>query len=291
MNTTHLHRRLLAVLGLACLTPFCVHAEVYINETFEGDTAGVAPSDPAQKTASQVLTAAGTGLIGTDNVAHYNDTSTTGGGGMEYNVGSSALGALQISFDLFNNNATASGTAANPLIFGVANWNNSSSTLMGANANRSFGIEFYQVGASSTVRVRNGTSTTVLTGSYDMAAVIKVSIFINDHDTNTLDYTMPGTSTTATLNANSAVIFLNGSLIGTETTAGFVLSSSVGSGNATGDATLGRLGFNSSSTNTPNFLIDNLYVSDISAVPEPSACAAFAGAGVLGLAFWRRRRA
>ena len=281
---------LLALLGFSALLPLARAQTVYINETFEDDTIGNAPTDASQKTAVQTLTAAGSGVIGTDNVAHLNDTSASGGGGMEYNVGSSALGSLFISFDLFNNAANATGTAANPLIFGVANWNSSSSTLLGANANRAFGLEFYQTGSSSTVRIRVGSSV-AHSGTYDMAASIKVSIFINDSDTGTMNYVMPGTSTTVTLNANSAVIYLNDALIGTETSSGFVMSMDAGSGNTTGDATLGRLGFNSSSTNTPNFFIDNLYASGVSAVPEPSTTAALAGVGILGFALWRRRRA
>lgn len=282
---------LLALLGFTTLLPLGLRAQtVYLNETFEDDTIGIAPSDTAQKTAVQVLTAAGSGVIGTDNVAQLNDTSTSGGASLEYNVGTSALGSMFISFDLFNNAANATGTAANPIIFGVANWNSSSSTLLGANANRAFGLEFYQTGSSSTVRIRVGSSV-AHSGTYDMASSIKVSIFINDSDTGTMNYVMPGTSTTATLNANSAVIYLNDSLIGTETSAGFVMSMDAGSGNTTGDATLGRLGFNSSSTNTPNFFIDNLYASSVSAVPEPSTAAALAGIGILGFALSRRRRA
>ena len=42
------------------------------------------------------------------------------------------------------------------------------------------------------------------------------------------------------------------------------------------------------STAGSNFTIDNV---TITAVPEPSTYAACAGAAVLGLAFWRRRRA
>jgi hypothetical protein len=41
-------------------------------------------------------------------------------------------------------------------------------------------------------------------------------------------------------------------------------------------------------TNGSNFVIDTV---KITAVPEPSTYAACAGAAVLGLAFWRRRRA
>ena len=96
--------------------------------------------------------------------------------------------------------------------------------------------------------------------------------------------------TVATLAANSAVVFINDSLFSTETSAGFVMSTTTGSGNTTGDATLGRIGFDTSSTTINDFLIDNVYASSISAVPEPSTYAAIAGAGILGFACWRRRR-
>ena len=50
----------------------------------------------------------------------------------------------------------------------------------------------------------------------------------------------------------------------------------------------------SSASGGPNFAVDNLLISyetaNFGAVPEPSTYAACAGAAVLGLAFWRRRR-
>ena len=281
----------LRLLALAAL-PIAAQAQiVYLDETFDTDTIGAVPADPARYTGAQVLTAAGSGLMGADNLAHFNDTGS-GGGSLEYNVGGSALGALFVSFDIFNNAANATGTAANPIIFGIGNWSTSGSTLLGANANRGFGLEFYQTGSSNTVRIRVG-GTVAYQGLYDMAAVIKVSVFINDHDTESLGYVVPGGSgATATLGANSAVVYLNDTLVGAEPSIGFVMSTATGSGNTTGNATLGRFGFNSSTTNTPNFLIDNLYASSIpSAIPEPSAFAALAGLATLGLAAARRRRA
>ena len=44
-------------------------------------------------------------------------------------------------------------------------------------------------------------------------------------------------------------------------------------------------------SNTSDFGIDNVLITHTTPVPEPSTYAACAGAAVLGLAFWRRRRA
>jgi hypothetical protein len=44
-------------------------------------------------------------------------------------------------------------------------------------------------------------------------------------------------------------------------------------------------------SNTSDFAIDNVLITHTTPVPEPSTYAACAGAAVLGLAFWRRRRA
>jgi hypothetical protein len=44
-------------------------------------------------------------------------------------------------------------------------------------------------------------------------------------------------------------------------------------------------------SNTSDFAIDNVVITHTTPVPEPSTYAACAGAAVLGLAFWRRRRA
>ncbi len=279
--------RLIALLGFAAL-PLGANAQItYINETFDSYTIGSAPPVVAGETplkrTTLVTVAAGNDDIGTGGqVAAFTDNSTTIGGILEYNAGAAALGSLHISFDLFNNNPTLS---SDPLYFSVGNWNTSTSVLLNAAAKRSFGLEFNQ--STGGVVVRHGGGT--YSGTYDTGALVSVSIFLNDHDTNTLDYLMPGTSTVATLNANSAVVFLNGTLVG-DATSGFVMSTVTGSGNTTGDATLGRLGFNSNTTQTVDFLIDNLYVTDVSAIPEPSAYAALAGVGGLGLAFWRRRR-
>jgi len=57
---------------------------------------------------------------------------------------------------------------------------------------------------------------------------------------------------------------------------------------ATSTRTFDAFAIYSVNTNGSNFAIDNVLIT---AVPEPSTYAACAGAAVLGLAFWRRRRA
>lgn len=279
---------LAAIAGLAASARAQV---VYLDETFESDTIGLAPTDSSQRRLSLVTVEAGSGVMGSDNLARINDNSSGAGGQLEYNLGSSALGSLYVQFDLVNNAPGGVGAGTQPLIFAVGNWSDSASALLNANANRAFGLEFSGTGETSTLKIRVGSSA-VFTSTYDMAALQTVKIFINDHDTYTLDYLMPGTGATATLGANSAVIFINDALVGAELSSGFAMSvSGTTGGNTTGDTTLGRLGFNSASATIADFSVDNIRVTSIpSAVPEPSAFATLAGLGALGLAALRRRR-
>jgi hypothetical protein len=214
-------------------------------------------------------------------VADYNDTSATGGGDLEYNVGASGLGNMYISFDLLNVASGTTGTAANPIIFGVGTWNNAAGALLGANANRAFGVEYYQTGASSTLRLRVA-GTAVYTTTYSMSSIQNVEIFINDSDLTTLSYVRPDGLGTASLAADSFVIYINDTLAGAAAT-GYAMNTAI----TTGDSNLGRLGFNSSSTTVTHFNIDNIYVTSV--VPEPAAVALLGLTGISVLAFRRRK--
>lgn len=279
-------------MGFACLLTLGAHAQTsYLNETFDAETIGNAPNDAAVRRTGLVTVEAGTGLIGTDNVAHFNDTSTSAGGILEYNVGESALGSLYVSFDIFNNASGNTGSATNPLTFSIGNWSTSTSVLLNATATRSFALEISQTGATNTLRIRTASGGILFQTTYDMAAVNNFKVFINDHSTTTVDYLIPDTTSVATLSADSAVIYINDSLVSGSVSSGFALNTTSASGYVLGDATLGRIGFNTTSSTTGDFLIDNIYASSIpSAVPEPSASAALAGLGLLGFAFWCRRR-
>jgi hypothetical protein len=286
MNLMKPNLLLVAAISALSLMPSSAHAVTYINETFEDDTIGVAPTDPAQKLVNQVTVAAGTGVIGTDNVAHFNDT-TTANGNLEYNVGTSnTIGSLYVQFDLLNNAPGNTGSAANPVIFGLGPWSASSGIQLGANASRALGVEFYQTGSSSTLKVRSN-STALVTATYDMSLLQTVKIWVNDNDSTTLDYTRPDNLTTATLGANSFVIWVNDALVGTETVGGLGMNVA-GVGSTVGNTTLGRVGFDSTTTTLADFSIDNLLVKDIAAIPEPSS-AALLLSGVILLGWFSRR--
>jgi hypothetical protein len=288
MNLMKPNLLLVAAISALSLMPSSAHAVTYINETFQDDTIGVAPTDPAQKNVVQVKTEAGTGLIGTDNVGRLNDTNSTLAGNLEYNVGTSnTVGSLYIQFDLLNNAPNTSGTAANPIIFSVGPWSNASGINLGANASRSFGIEFSLTGSSSTLKIRSN-STALVTSTYDMLALQTVKIWVNDNDSATLDYTRPDNSSTATLGANSVVVWINDALVGVETASGLGMNV-VGVGSTVGNTTLGRLGFATTTTTLADFSIDNVFVTDIAVIPEPSSAVLVLG-GVILLGWFSRGR-
>jgi len=276
---------LAAIIPALAFMPLRAHAVTYINETFEDDTIGSAPADAAQKNTNQVTVAAGTGVIGTDQVAHFNDTSSTANGTLEYNVGTSnTVGSLYIQFDLLNNAPGSTGSATNPVIFGVGPWSASTSIKLGANANRSFGVEFFLTGSSSTLKIRTNATAFVNT-TYNMLALQTVKIWVNDDDSATLAYTRPDTSATATLGVNSFVIWINDSLVATETDSGFGMNPLI----TVGNTTLGRLGFDSTTATTTDFSIDNVLVTDVAAIPEPTSAALVLCGGIL-LGWLARRR-
>jgi hypothetical protein len=281
--------RRVVILAAVALLPWTARAVIYVNETFEDDTVGTTPSDPAQKKVSQVTVESGTGVIGTDNTAHFNDINSGVTGNLEYNVGTSnTVGSLYIQFDLLNNAPGNTGSAANPIIFGLGPWSDSSGIQLGANASRSFGVEFYQTGSSDTLKVRSN-STALVTATYDMSALQTVKIWVNDNDSSALAYSRPDNSATAMLAANSFVIWINGALVGAEADSGLGMNV-VGAGSTVGNTTLGRVGFDTTTTALANFSIDNILVMDPIAVPEPSSAALLLG-GSLVLCWFSRRRA
>ena len=86
---------------------------VYLHETFEEHTVGETPVSPVLRRAEQVTVH----QVGDSKVAHYNDSSASGGA-LEYNVGMSGLSSLHVSFDLLNNNPQDE-TPKSSIIFSV----------------------------------------------------------------------------------------------------------------------------------------------------------------------------
>ena len=273
------------LLALTTIAPAVSAQTVYINETFDvSETIGNAPTDPAQRRSSVSTVQAGAGVIGTDNVARYADGSAATSGALEYSVGPTAVDNLYIRFEVLNNGAAG---ATGSFIFGVGLVNDGTgSTLTGAAA-RAVAVDFGS--ASGAVNIRSN-ATSFASGTYTSSALQTVKIWVNDKDDATVSYVRPDTSALATLNANSAVVWINNALVGGATESGISMSSVAGTVSAS--PTLGRFGFNSVSSAIADFSIDNLLVTSIPvAIPEPAASAALAGAGLLGLAALRRRRA
>ena len=271
------------LLALAALPSLAIAQTVYINETFDvSETVGNAPTDAAQRRNSVSTVQVGAGALGTDNVARFVDSSGTTSGALEYSVGVTAVDNLYIQFDVLNNGITG---AANSFIFGVGlvNDNNNSSVLGGA-ASRAIAVDFSSAGSSVNIR---STSTSFASGTYSGLQTVK--IWVNDKDSATVSYVRPVTSAIQTLNANSAVVWINNALVGSATASGISMSSLAATVSAS--PTLGRLGFNTTSAGIADFSIDNLLVTSIPvAIPEPAASAALGGAALLGLAALRRRR-
>lgn len=256
-----------ATLNLNVISPF-------VSETFEAYTPDVAvpivsPTSVTSgiKTVAQVSTKTGISAIGgtLGKVAWLNDTiaGTGGGGTLEFNGGSSGQSALAASFEIFNN-ATPSITGTQPLNVSLAAWNISSSTAGGSSLKRIVSLEFNQFGSLTTPAwyVKNaGVVATAFTGFYSVGNKLVVHLFANDHELNPINYVGPD-GNVRTLAVNSFGVFLNSNFIGSYPFQANATASD-GATILTGNNNLGRLCFNTSTTNLGNWLIDNVIVSDM----------------------------
>lgn len=246
------------------------YAEIFTNETFDnGDVIGTTPSDPSQQgVTGGVLTAAGNATIGPDNVAELTDFSATDTQYLEYTAGTSGQSNLYLSFDVFNPNPspTAGASGTDQMTFSVGPWSDAGGTQLNSNSKRSFLIDIYYQGTRNNLKVRNDVGT-LNTVDYDTTELQSFQIYVNDDDSDAITYLRPDDSTVQTLSANSFAVWVNQTLV--STTASGDLMSTSGTGDTTGNAVVGRFGFITTSTTQANFLIDNVYSSDI--VPEPAS--------------------
>lgn len=246
-------------------------------------TIPVATSVSGVKASGQVTAIAGVTAIGSGGkVAWLNDVGASSGQ-LEFNAGASGQTTLAVAFDIYNN-ATPSATGTQPINIGLLAWNSAVATAGGSAAKRIAAVTFNQFGSLTTPVFSVQGNGTVYTGTYAVGTKQSVKIFANDHDTNSINYIGPD-SVFRTLGANSFSVFLNGTFIvasafnPTATDNSAVL--------LTGNSNLGRLGFNTSTTNLGNWLIDNVVVSDITAAvpPVPVITSALAASGQVGNPF------
>jgi acetyl esterase/lipase len=235
---------------------------VYLHEDFESFENDGVPQVSQLQRVDKVTVVDGGGKIGSGKVARFDDSDTSMGGAMEYNLGASELGSMYIEFDALNNDP-AKGDKSSTVIFGVGPWGAGKGLVLNAKAKRAFGFEMYQ---QKYLKLRVGNDA-VATFKYDTAAPFNVKIWANDNDDNALSYKRPDTGETAALNPDSVVVWVNDALLPKLEATGCPMNNEITSGNAV----IGRAGFSSSSTKVSDFLIDNLHIEDPAGESKPVA--------------------
>jgi hyaluronate lyase len=242
---------------------------VSLYESFESYTIGAAiptvaaPATAGVKGIGQVTAASGGSLIGSGTkVAWLNDiiSGTGGSGQLELNAFDTAQSTLSISFDIANN-ATALASGTQPLNIGLLAWNTAVATAGGSNSKRICGVTLNQDGSLTTpvFSLQGGSGGgTLYSGTYDRTKKQTVNIYANDQDASSVNY-LGSDGVYRALAANSFSVFLNQVFVGAYA---FNIVATDNSGTLlTGNSNLGRLGFNTSTTNLGNWLIDNVSMS------------------------------
>ncbi|MCX8494894.1 MAG: putative Ig domain-containing protein, partial [Akkermansiaceae bacterium] len=255
-------RGMVLLLLAVALLP-AAHAAELLNENFDAYTS-IIPTVPdgtttGIKAVGQTTAIAGITQIGPGGkVAYFNDIGQSSGQ-LELNAGSAAQTTLAVSFEIYNN-ATPSTIGTQPINIGLLAWNSALITAGGSSAKRIAGVTFNQFGSLTTPTFSVQGNSTVFTGTYDLSVKQSVKIYANDHDSASINY-IGADSVYRTLTANSFSVFLNGAFVITSAlnptatdSAGTLLA---------GNSNLGRLGFNTSTTNLGSWLIDNVVISDM----------------------------
>ncbi|MBC2595446.1 PEP-CTERM sorting domain-containing protein [Ruficoccus amylovorans] len=278
MNITQLS--LLTAFSLSSLT----YGQVVFSENFSSQTVGEQPTATAVRPTSnspdlyaEVVTGAANGAGGgVGNGLKLYDNDASSALAYENNFVSSTanqLSAVHISYDLA---WEADMESSFYYRFSTGLYSDSTGSTLNSNGNILYEVRWYGDG-SFYVRGASGNSSAA--EKLVVGSAYAVDIYINDSDTSTLDYMNPSGST-ITLAANSFAVYLDGVLIRSDGL--YALG--------TGDNNLGRTGVVSFGNSVGlDYTLDNLVVTNLSAVPEPSFYAGMAG--VLAFLFVLRKRA
>jgi len=207
------------------------------------------------------------------------DKDSNNGPSIEWELNTS-ISAAAISFDyhIISTSATVA-----PIVFGIGQATGSTSTSLSSSSSRLATVNLNNEGGA--LFQAQGTASNPANGSFTLGAVGSINVFINDFDSQSVNYTAPGDTSTSSLAANTVVFYLDGALAGSKSFSDGTLGSN-DLGTTVGN--IGRFGFNGFSSNEGIVAhFDNL---NVSAIPEPGTYALLFGALALGFAVIRRRR-
>lgn len=260
-------------------------AQILFLENFDGQTPGDKPSGTAVRPnvnsatvfAEVVTGSANTAGGGAGNGLELFDNESGSGGAYVFENNfvadsGSQVSNAHVSFDFaWEQDLGASGFYGR---FGVGAFDPSTGATLNTSGNIYLEIRF---GSDGAFRVVGSAGSSVL--NLNVGQAYSMDLFLNDSDTQSLDYTSPAGGTVS-LSPNSFAVYVDDVLLRTD---------GLENGALSGDSTMGRFGIDSfTSHNGIDYTYDNFLVTAI--VPEPSTYAIIAGAAVLGLAMMRRRK-
>jgi len=254
----------------------------YFTQDFEAETQGTQPTATAIRPTSndvdnfiEVVSGgdnfagggSGNGIRVLDNSTSsftYENNFVAGSG--------SQLSSLHLSFDLaWNQTANTDGDYAR---FGVTAYDPSTGAVVNQSSNNFFEI---RLGNDGSILAAGGGSNASTNLVDDSAS--SINVFINDSDSSSINYSAPSGGGSIALSANSFAVYVNNTLLLTDT---------MENGALTGDNNLGRYGVVSFGAFTGiDYTFDNF---NVSAIPEPSTYATLTGLLTAACTMMIRRR-
>jgi hypothetical protein len=248
-----------------------------LSEDYEtGQTVGQKPTGaaqvlPATNTSDQFakVVSGNDNSMGSGNAVQLFDNTSSGGINLEYNFVNSAaeqVSAVRIDFSLAPLSAVGGGN--DPIAVGIGEYN--PNRTFSTSANRFIDMRMDNDG---TVDFRGPSGAPFSNNNALLTSSNRVSIFANDFDSISIDYTGPD-NRVRTLPANSVAYWLNGLLV-VMSDGGQHTSLDVGDGSAggtvgTSERNLGKFGFNSLTADIGiDYLIDDIVIAALDGSAPP----------------------
>jgi len=260
------------------------HAAQWLNETFEGYAAtaqlvvGTSPQLVSTSSGTSVIDASG------NKMARFQKlTAAAGSASFIYSLSSPNLTVARpqgyISFKILANADPAVPVAGSSMNFRLGAMDSNS---LGSSASAFVDLRFYQPATTFNVKVYSntvqaGSSTIVLPAGTNTAR-----IWYNSSAAG-MAYIDP-TGASQTLGAGKYVAWVNSTLINASAS-GDTLATSVTTTGSTTSSIIGKIGFNTSSSSTADFSIDDLYAADAAPVVTPVITSSLTANGQVGNVF------